>query len=131
MWPLLSACLVFCVLLPAPTAAQRYQRASDGLVAVHVRRIVEAERPIGFTVCAQLMRQEQVTALEVRLNFWGKAGGILAQASSILRPGVSAPVCRQIPVPQGAKEFERWEISRFRIQRQPDSQPAAHRTGAD
>jgi hypothetical protein len=68
-------------------------------------------------VCAQLMRQEEVGPLEVRLNFWGTSGGILAHASSVLRPESAAPVCQRILLPARARGYGRWEISRLRFQR--------------
>jgi len=63
--------------LPSVALGQSYQHASDGLVAVHAKKIVGEDHRIGFDVCAQLMRQEEVGPLEVRLNFWAclKVGG--------------------------------------------------------
>jgi hypothetical protein len=103
--------------LPSVALGQSYQHASDGLVAVHAKKIVGEDHRIGFDVCAQLMRQEEVGPLEVRLNFWGTSGGILAQASSVLRPESAAPVCQRILLPARARGYGRWEISRLRFQR--------------
>jgi hypothetical protein len=120
----------FCValallgLFPSVALAQSYQHSSDGLVVIHVKKVVEADRSIGFDVCAQLVRQEQVGPLEVRLNFWGTPGGMLAQTSSILRPEPSAPVCQRALLPARARNYGRWEISRFRFQPAPLPQTA-------
>jgi hypothetical protein len=111
--------------LPSLALAQSYQHSSDGLVAVHVNKVIEADQSVGFDVCAQLVRQEKVGPLEVHLNFWGTPGGILAQASSVLRPESAAPVCQRISLPARAGGYGRWEISRFRFQTNPMPQVAA------
>lgn len=110
--------------LPSLALAQSYQHSSDGLVTVHVKQVVAADQSVGFEVCAQLLRQEQVGPLEVRLNFWGTSGGMLAHASSLLHPETAAPVCRRVLLPARARNFGRWEISRFRFQPNPMPQVA-------
>ncbi len=107
----------FFIVLPSLALAQSYQHTSDGLVAVHVKKIVTEDRSTGFDVCAQLMRQEEVAPLEVRLNFWGTSGGLLAQTSSSLHPEYSVPACQRIALPAAARGFGRWEVSRLHFRR--------------
>jgi hypothetical protein len=104
---------------PAAALGQSYQDAANGLVAVHVKKVLEADQAVGFEVCVQLVRRENVGLLEVRLSFWGTAGGMLAQASSVLHPEFAAPACRRILLPAPARGYGRWEISRLRFQRNP------------
>ncbi len=131
MLRMVPGALVFLLALSSPVWAQSYQHSSDGLVDVHVKKVVEAGQHVSFDVCARLTRQENVGQFEVRLNFWGTSGGILAQASSFLRPQVAAPACQRIPLPQGAWTLGRWEIGRLRFQRDQVSQPFASLTRAD
>jgi hypothetical protein len=112
--------LCLCVVAAAApqAAAQSYQEYSDGSVSVGARKVMDQDQRIGFEVCAQWLRQEMACPLEVRLNFWEASGRFLAQASSVLRPEFSAPICQGIPLPEEAKAMSRWEIARFRCQRQ-------------
>jgi hypothetical protein len=111
-------CLCVVVAIAPQAAAQSYQEYSDGSVSVRTRKVVDQDQRIGFEVCARLLRQEMACPLEVRLNFWEASGRFLAQASSVLRPEFSAPICQSIPLPEEAKAMSRWEIARFRCQRQ-------------
>jgi len=130
MLRMIPAALVCVMLLSSPVRAQSYQHSSDGLVDVHVKKVVEAGQHVSFNVCARLTRQENVGQFEVRLNFWGTSGGILAHASSFLHPQVAAPACQRILLPLQAKAFERWEISRIRFLHLPGPRPAVRLTRA-
>jgi hypothetical protein len=112
--------LFFCVVaaVSSRAAAQSYQQYSDGSVSVQVRKVVDQDQRIGFEVCARLLRQEMACPLEVRLNFWEVSGRFLVQTSSVLHPELSAPICQSIPLPEEARAMSRWEIARFRCQRQ-------------
>jgi hypothetical protein len=111
--------------LPSLALAQSYQDSNDGLVAVHVKKVLHADQSVAFDVCAQLLRQEKMGPLEVRLNYWKASGGMLAQASSVLRPASDAPVCQRILLPARARGYERWEISRLRFLPNPTPLTAA------
>lgn len=113
LWP-----CVLGVVTPYKALAQSYQRYSDGLVSVQARKVADEDQRIGFEVCAQMLRQEKVCPLEIRLSFWEASGRLLAQAASVLRPEPSVPACHRIVLPDEAKDMSRWEISRFRCQRQ-------------
>lgn len=109
----LVAC--FCVLgavAPPPVRAESYQQYSDGLVSVTAKKVVEPGQGIAFEVCAQLMRQEKIGPLQIRLNLWG-TGALLGQLSSVLQPELSTPVCQRIQVPQEIEGIGRWEVARF------------------
>jgi len=109
---------VFILLLsPSFLAAQSYQASSDSLVAIHVRKLTDRERSVEFHLCARLLRPSPGARgpVEVRLSFRSASGEILAQAASIILPDGAAPVCQRISLPEGARGFERWEISRWRF----------------
>jgi hypothetical protein len=80
-----AAFLSLCVLAAiAPhAAAQSYQQYSDGLVAVKAKQVLDQDQRIAIDVCAQLMRQEKVRPLEIRLNLWGTSGRFVMQLSSV------------------------------------------------
>lgn len=112
--------LFLCVLVavaPQAALAQSYQQCSDGLISVTAKKVLEAEQGIAFDVCAQLIRQEKVSPVEIHLNFWRATGGILGQASSVMLPEFSAPRCQRVALEGNAAELRRWEISRLRYQR--------------
>jgi len=111
-------CLCVIAAVSSQATAQSYQQYSDGSVSVQARKVVDQDQRIGFEVCARLLRQEMACPLEVRLNFWEASGRFLAQTSSVLRPELSAPICQSIPLPEEARAMSRWEIARFRCQRQ-------------
>ena len=118
-------CVCFLSLLaPQAARAQSYQQYSDGLVAVTAKKVVDTQG-IAFDVCAQLMRQERVGALQVRLNLWKASGGLVRQLSSVLHPESATPVCRRIQVPPETGYFGRWEVARFHFLREH----APYRTG--
>ena len=105
--------------LPSWAPAQAYQRYSDGLVSVHARTVEDQNLGVAFDVCTQLLRPDaRCPLLEVRLNFWDRAGRFLVQASSVLRPDVGTPVCQRVRLPAEARNMQRWEIARFRCQRE-------------
>jgi hypothetical protein len=109
------ACLLAAT-MPQAAGAQSYQQYSDGLVVVTAKKVADPEGPIAFDVCAQLIRQEKVSPLEIHLNFWRATGGIMAQASAVVLPELSAPRCQRVALEGNAAELRRWEISRFRYQ---------------
>ncbi|MFA5029020.1 MAG: hypothetical protein WC713_14210 [Candidatus Methylomirabilota bacterium] len=119
--------LVVFILLASPprVAAQSYQESSDSLVAVHVRKLTDRERPVEFRLCARLLRPAPGATgpVEVRLSFRNASGEILAQAASIVVLEGAASVCRRISLPEGARGFERWEISRWRFRPAQASPP--------
>lgn len=113
---LLSMCILAVV---APhAAAESYQQYSDGLVSVKAMRVLDQNQRIAFDVCAQLMRQENVGPLQIRLNLWGASGEFVKQLSSVLHPERSTSVCQRIQLPPEVREVGRWEIARFRFLRE-------------
>jgi hypothetical protein len=113
---LLSLCVLAAV---APhAAAQSYQQFSDGLVAVKAKQVLDQDQRIAIDVCAQLMRQEKVRPLEIRLNLWGTSGRFVMQLSSVLYPELSSPVCQRIQLPPEVRDLGRWEIARFHVLRE-------------
>jgi len=113
---LLSLC-VLAAMAPQVALAQSYQKYNDGLVSVTAKKVLEAEQGIAFDVCAQLIRQEKVSPVEIHLNFWRATGGILGQASAVMLPEMSAPRCQRVALEGNAAQLQRWEISRLRYQR--------------
>ena len=112
----LSLCILAAI---APHAAgQSYQQYSDGLVSVKAKQVLDRDQRVAFDVCAQLMRQEKVGPLEIRLNLWGASGRFVTQLSSVLYPELSSPVCQRIPLPPEVRDFGRWEIARFHFLRE-------------
>ena len=98
---------------PQAAFAQSYQQYNDGLVSVTVKKLVESDRRVAFSVCAQLMRQENVGPLQIRLNLWETSGGFMRQLALVLHPDLSAPTCQRLQLPSDVKDFGRWEIARF------------------
>jgi len=120
--------MFLCVLsavAPRAAFAQSYQQYNDGLVAVTAKKVLESDQRVAFDVCAQLMRQEDVGPLHIRLNLWKAAGGFLRQLSSVLQPDIGTPVCQRIQVPQETEHFGRWEVAGFHFLREY----APHRAG--
>jgi hypothetical protein len=112
----LSLCILVAV---APHAAgQSYQQYSDGLVSVKAKQVLDQDQRIAIDVCAQLMRQEKVGPLEIRVNLWGASGRFVTQLSSVLYPELSASACQRIQVPPEVKDLGRWEIARFHFLRE-------------
>jgi hypothetical protein len=109
-------CLCVLTAVVSQAAAQSYQQYSDGLVSVEARKVVDRDGQVWFDTCAQLVRRETACPMEVRLNFWGDTGALLAQASTVLTPEFPAPICTRIPLPSDADNLRRWEVSRFRCQ---------------
>jgi len=117
-------CCVLLAVAPQAARAQSYQQYSDGLVSVTAKKVVDPQG-VAFDVCAQLMRQERVGALQVRLNLWKASGGLVRQLSSVLHPEIAIPVCQRIQVPPETGYFGRWEVARFHFLREH----APHRAG--
>jgi hypothetical protein len=112
----LSLCILVAV---APHAAgQSYQQHSDGLVSVKAKQVLDQDQRIAIDVCAQLLRQEKVRPLEIRLNLWGTSGRFVTQLSSVVYPELSASVCQRIQLPPEVGDFGRWEIARFHFLRE-------------
>ena len=112
--------LSLCVLavLASHAAGQSYQQYSDGLVSVKAKQVLDQQQRIVFDVCAQLMRQEKVGPLQVRLTLWGGSGEFVTQVSSVLYPELSNPVCQRIQLPPEVRDLGRWEIARFHFLRE-------------
>ena len=121
---LLSLC-VLAAMAPQVALAQSYQKYNDGLVSVTARKVVDQDQLIAFDVCAQLMRQENVGPLQIRLNLWGASGGFVKQLSSVVSPELSTPVCQRITLPPDVRNLGRWEIARFHFLREQ----TLHRAG--
>lgn len=122
----LVVCLcVLTAVTPGTALAQSYQQYSDGLVSVTAKKVLEPDQRIAFEVCAQLMRQENVGPLQIRLNLWGASGGFVRQLSLVLQPEVSTPVCQRIQVPPETMDVGRWEVARFHFLREQ----TPHRAG--
>ena len=121
-----AAFLSLCVLVVlAPHAAgQSYQQYSDGLVSVKAKQVMDRDQRVAFDVCAQLMRQEKVGPLQIRLNLWGGSGEFVTQLSSVLYPELSSPVCQRVQLPPEVRDLGRWEIARFHFLREQTPQRA-------
>jgi len=120
--------MCLCILVavaPQAVQAESYQQYSDGLVSVTAKKVLGPDQRIAFDVCAQLMRQEKVGPLQIRLNLWGASGGFVRQLSSVLQPELSTPVCQRIQVPLEARNVGRWEVARFQFLREQ----TPHRAG--
>ena len=104
-------------MVPQTAIAQSYQQYSDGLFAVNAKQVLDRDQRIAFEVCAQLMRQERVEPLEIRLNLWGTSGRFVTQLSLILYPEHSASICQRIQLPPEVRDLGRWEVARFRVLR--------------
>ena len=120
----LSMCVLAAV-VPQATFAQSYQQYNDGLVSVTAKKILHQDQLIAFDVCAQLVREENVGPLQIRLNLWGKSGGFVKQLSSVLSPELSTLVCQRITLPPDVGNLGRWEIARFQFLREQ----TPHRAG--
>jgi hypothetical protein len=118
---LLMCLCALAVALPQAALAQSYQQYSDGLVSVQAKRLVDSDRRTAFDVCAQLMRQERVGPLRIRLNLWETSGGFMRQVALVLHPELPGPTCQRIQLPPEVRDFGRWEIARFRFL--PDPTP--------
>ena len=125
----IGLCVLFAV-APLAALAQSYQQYNDGLVSVTVKKIVDSDQRAGFRVCAQLMRQENVGPLQIRLNLWGTSGGVMRQLALVLHPDLSAPTCQRIQLPPDVKDFGRWEIARFRFLPEPPLRQAGRSNNA-
>jgi len=128
----LFMCLcVLAAVAPQAAFAESHQQYSDGLVSVTAKKVLEPDQRIAIDVCAQLMRQEKVGPLQIRLNLWGPSGGFVRQLSSVLHPELSTPVCQRIQVPLEARDVGRWEIARFHFRREqtPDRVGRFHTAG--
>lgn len=105
-------------MVPQTATAQSYQQYSDGLIAVKAKQVLDQDQRIAIEVCAQLMRQEKVRPLEIRLNLWGASGRFVMQLSSVLYPELARPVCQRIQLPPEVRDLGRWEIARFHVLRE-------------
>jgi len=118
----LSLCILAAVASHA--AGQSYQQYSDGLVSVKAKQVLDRNQRVTFDVCAQLMRQEKVGPLQIRLNLWGRSGEFVTQLSSVLYPEFSSPVCQRVQLPPEIRDLGRWEIARFHFLREQTPQRA-------
>jgi hypothetical protein len=125
----LSLCILVAV---GPYAAgQSYQQYSDGLVSVTAKKVLDQDHLVAFDICAQLMRQENMGPLQIRLNLWGASGEFVRQLSSVLTPEISTPVCQRITLPPDVRNLGRWEIARFHFLREQTPRIAGRSSNAD
>lgn len=125
----IGLCALFAV-APLAAFAQSYQQYNDGLVSVTAKKRVDSDQRAAFDVCAQLVRQENVGPLQIRLNLWETSGGFMRQLALVLHPDLSAPTCQRIQLPPDVKGFGRWEIARFHFLPEPAPRQAGRSNNA-